>query len=131
MDGSVWHEDPSIIYTGIITKREKYRGRNRELVDGYEVRWCDGNRENWPYESLLPCLVPVMSSFENDDVITVVGERLKSSENDKINDDNSSSSVKKVNSDSESDCDDPEKIDFEGEYISDSDDDDGEVKPED
>ena len=73
MDGSVWHEDPSIIYTGIITKREKYRGRNRELVDGYEVRWCDGNRENWPYESLLPCLVPVMSSFENDDVITVGG----------------------------------------------------------
>jgi len=46
MDGSVWHEDPNIIYTGIIIRREKYRGRKRELVDGYLVRWCDGNREN-------------------------------------------------------------------------------------
>ena len=65
MDGSVWHEDPEKIYTGLITKREWYRGRKRERVDGYEVKWCDGNKENWPYESLLPCLVPLNDVTSN------------------------------------------------------------------
>ena len=39
--------------------QQKYRGRNREIVDGYEVRWCDGNCEILPYESLLLFLVLV------------------------------------------------------------------------
>ena len=123
MDGSVWHEDPNIIYTGIITRREKYRGKNRETVDGYEVRWCDGNRENWPYESLLPCLVPVVSvNVNGGGVISDVCERLYP---------NDTPLVKKTQSESESDHDDPEKMDFEGEYISDSDNDDSHIKPED
>ena len=65
MDGSVWYLDPEKIYTGFITKREWYRGRKKERIDGYAVKWCDGQKENWPYESLLPCLVPLNDLTSN------------------------------------------------------------------
>ena len=38
---------------------------------------------------------------------------------------------KVIQSESGSDCDDPEKIDFEGEHISDSDNDEDQIKPDD
>ena len=50
------------------SKRKTYRGRGkgkaRKLVDGYVVKWSDGKWENWPYESLVPCLVPLPHNFE-------------------------------------------------------------------
>lgn len=75
MTGDVWNEDPNLVYTGKITKREKYRGRNKETVDGYVVRWCDGKRENWPYECLVPALVPIPNIPDIDNsVVDVVTE---------------------------------------------------------
>ena len=125
MDGSVWYEDPRIVYTGIITKREKYRGRNKEVVDGYVVKWCDGKRENWPYESLLPCLVPETS--DNDVVMNMRKAAIKNSTND-----NALVIEKEKDIQSESDCDDPEKRDFQGEHMSGSgSDSEYEIKPED
>ena len=99
MNGSVWYEDPNIVYTGIIIRREKYRGRNKEMVDGYLVKWCDGNRENWPYESLLPCLIPENS--DNDVVVNMREAVVKSSTDDNV-------VVVEKDIQSESDYDDPD-----------------------
>ena len=68
MRGDVWFMNPNLVFIGKITKRETYRGRGkgkaRKMVDGYLVKWSDGKWENWPYESLVPCLVPLPRNIE-------------------------------------------------------------------
>ena len=69
MMGSVWPgEDPDRKFYGVVTKRLKYKGRKGEKVDGYEVRWDDGERERWPYNYLLDSLIPLGDNLiHNDD----------------------------------------------------------------
>ena len=115
MRGDVWFMDANLVFTGLITKREVYRGRgkgrDRKRVDGYEVQWSDGKRENWPYESLLPCLIPLPSRS------TVCVSALRQEEVEcKISEYNETESDKGQ----EKCVDDPERNDYEGMYMSDS-----------
>jgi len=64
-----------------------------------------------------------MISSDGDDVLSVVRETVSNNNNPIL--------VKDIQSEPESDCDDPEKIDFEGEHISDSDNDEGQINPDD
>ena len=85
------------------------------MIDGYAVRWCDGAKENWPYESLVPCLVkkPVKELVIDD----VVG----SGEDTGVN----------VGVDDGRDVIDVERIEFEGKYLDDSGEEDGIIDPSD
>ena len=120
MTGDIWHMDPSLVFTGKIYKREWYRDTSGKRVDGYAVRWCDGGRENWPYSSLVPALVPIASDVyviqENLDVDTV-GDDAKGDSDDSIP------------------CpdgrEDPEATEFMDQYLDDSDESDGKIVPED
>ena len=59
MSGSIWPgEDPNAKFYGLVTKKMRFKGRQGEMVNGYEVLWDDGERERWPYSYLLEALVP-------------------------------------------------------------------------
>ena len=75
MMGSVWPgEDPTIKFYGLVTKKMKFKGRKGDMVNGYEVLWDDGGKERWPYEYLVPALVPtgdpLVSVGDSDEVVT-------------------------------------------------------------
>ena len=68
MMGSVWPgEDPTIKFYGLVTKKMKFKGRKGDMVNGYEVLWDDGGKERWPYEYLVPALVPTGDPLVGDD----------------------------------------------------------------
>ena len=118
MGGEVWFMNPKLIFTGAITKREMYRGRGRgrKMVDGYEVRWCDGERENWPYESLLPHLIPVPGEAGST---STQFSRMRSA----------TAGVKIADITNIGVLPDPERDEYEGSYMSASDDDNEQIVP--
>ena len=130
MTGDVWHEDPKLVVVGLITKRIWYRGRKGERVDGYEVRWSDNVRENWPYECLLPCLIPeteksLVSAMRSASLnakaskATKTSEGAKASNGAKASEGKASKGVHGKNV--PDDIADPEKDEYEGEYMTDGD----------
>ena len=128
MMGDVWYLDPNLVVIGKVTKREWYRGRKRERVDGYEVKWDDGVRENWPYESLLPCLLP-----NKDSDSSLSGIRSASRENISVDHVNKAMlSHEKIGVDQvDKGMADPEKEEYEGNYLTDTgSDSDGEIIPQ-
>ena len=124
MSGDVWCMDPNLIFTGSITKRERYRGRGkgRKMVDGYLVPWSDGNRENWPYESLLPCLIPCVSGKDQSSDGGLVSKMRASTLGVSVDD------SKTIDIDISGD---PEADEYGGLYISDSGDDMEQIVPDD
>ena len=85
MMGSVWPgQDPHQKFYGVIIKRMRYKGRKGEVVDGYEVRWDDGEKERWPYQYLLAALVETGEQLIGDDRDSLESESESENESDSV-----------------------------------------------
>ena len=113
MAGSVWNMDPKLVFKGLVKKKKRYKGRTREWVDGYEVKWRDGPRENCPYEFLLPCLVVDNTQLDEDPCLRQLRESCNNVDVDIVGVEGDEIVVVNDN------VNDPEKDEYEGEYLSD------------